>query len=155
MAAAFQRIHGSSEMPKLDLAIRMEPGERVSWDGAFWRIINVGDHIISLLSVSGALTELPRETFDRLLSVGRFQNPTAEALPFSETAKILSGAGEADLREANRRFDFVKAHMRGEPTAAPARSIMPRWAAASSAASRWASPMGRRRLPARMPAPGR
>ena len=123
MAAAFQRIHGSSEMPKLDLAIRMEPGERVSWDGAFWRIINVGDHIISLLSVSGALTELPRETFDRLLSVGRFQNPTAEALPFSETAKILSGAGEADLREANRRFDFVKAHMRGEPTAAPARTL--------------------------------
>src|SRR5439155_24183151 len=123
IAAAFQRIHGVAGAARLDSAIRMEPGERVSWDGTIWRIINVGDHIISLLSVSGALTELPREAFDRLLSTERFQNPAAAELPFSGTGRILSSASEADLKEANRRFDLVKAHICGEPAVAPARTL--------------------------------
>lgn len=48
----------------------MAPGEPVSWDGAMWRIVNVGDHTISLLGVSGALTELPRAELQDILPVG-------------------------------------------------------------------------------------
>jgi transposase InsO family protein len=85
--------------------------------------VNVGDRNISLLGVNGALTELPRDTFDRLLSVGSLKNAAAGSPQLSEATRILSGANEADLREANRRFDLVRKHINGERLSVPVRTI--------------------------------
>jgi putative transposase len=123
MSAAFRRIDGSVHAATPKVGIKIEPGAPVWWDGTAWRIVNVGDQNISLLGVSGALTELPREAFDRLLSVGSFKNAAAESPQLSEAARILSGASEADLREANRRFDLVKRHISGEHLSMSARTI--------------------------------
>ncbi len=123
LAAAFRRINGPPSATTTALGMGVEPGQSVSWDGTGWRIVNVGDSSISLLGVNGALTELPRETFDRLLSSGSLKNAAAGAPPLSEAARILSGAGESDLREANKRFDFVQRHINGEPLSVPARTI--------------------------------
>lgn len=41
-AAAFQRINGPPDATKMDLRIKVEPGQPVSWDGTAWRIVNVG-----------------------------------------------------------------------------------------------------------------
>ena len=117
IAAAFQRIHGAAGTARLDSAIRMEPGERVSWDGTIWRIINVGDHIISLLSVSGALTELPREAFDRLLSTERFQNPAATELPFSGAGRITRQRRVGRLRTDRRLYSGVRSSGDSSPAA--------------------------------------
>ena len=123
LAAAFRRINGSPIAATTALGIRVEPGQSVSWDGTAWRIVNVGDSNISLLGANGALTELPRETLDRLLSSGSLKNAAAGAPPLSEAARILNGASEADLREANKRFDLVKRHINGEPLSVSARTI--------------------------------
>lgn len=120
---ALRRINGSLNAAPTGLGIKLQLGESLSWDGAAWRIVNVGDNNISLLGVSGELTELPRETLDRLLSAGSIKNASASALPLSEAAKILSGANEADLREANRRFDLVKGHVNGQHPPGPPRTI--------------------------------
>jgi putative transposase len=123
IATAFRQIHGALNPAMRGLAIKIEPGEPVSWDGTVWRIVNVGDRMISLLGVNGVLTELPRQTFDTLLSAGRLKNPVAATAPFSETAKILSGASERDLREANRRYDLVKSHINGEQVPVSGRTL--------------------------------
>lgn len=123
LAVALRRINGSLNAAPTGLGIKLQLGESLSWDGAAWRIVNVGDNNISLLGVSGELTELPRETLDRLLSAGSIKNASASALPLSEAAKILSGANEADLREANRRFDLVKGHVNGQHPPGPPRTI--------------------------------
>jgi hypothetical protein len=114
MSAAIRRIDGSLRAATGKVEIAVEPGAPVSWDGTEWRIVNVGDRNISLLGVNGALTELPRDTFDRLLSVGSLKNAAAGSPQLSEATRILSGANEADLREANRRFDLVRKHINGE-----------------------------------------
>jgi putative transposase len=123
LAAAFRLINGSSIATTTPLGISAEPGQSVSWDGTPWRIVNVGDSNISLLGANSALTELPRETFDRLLSSGALKNAAAGATTLSDAARILNGASETDLRDANRRFDLVKRHINGESLSVPARTI--------------------------------
>lgn len=123
VAVAYQCIGGSPNAARPGQEIDTVPGESVSWDGTVWRIVNVGDQLISLLGENGALTELPHETFDRLLAAGRLDSSARSALASSDTAKILSGASEADLREANRRFDLVKRHMAGEQLTVSARTL--------------------------------
>ncbi|MGH9631272.1 MAG: hypothetical protein ACRD7E_23450 [Bryobacteraceae bacterium] len=114
VAAAFHRISGAPPAARSGRQTNMVPGEVFSWDGAIWRIVNVGDQLISLLGENGALTELPCETLDRLIAAGRLDSSARGTLASSDRAQILSGASEADLREANRRFDLVKRHMSGE-----------------------------------------
>jgi putative transposase len=114
VAAAFHHISGAPTAATPGRQINIEPGEAVSWDGTVWRIVNVGDQFISLLGENGGLTELPCETLDRLIAAGRLDSSARGALASSDRAQILSGASEADLREANRRFDLVKRHMSGE-----------------------------------------
>lgn len=123
MSSAFRRIDGSPHAVTGKVEIAIEPGAPVSWDGTEWRIVNVGDRNISLLGVNGALTELPRDTFDRLLSVESLKNAAAGSPQLSEATRILSGANEADLREANRRFDLVRKHINGERLSVPVRTI--------------------------------
>jgi hypothetical protein len=123
VAAAFHHISGAPTAATPGRQINIEPGEAVSWDGTVWRIVNVGDQFISLLGENGKLTELPRETLDRLIAVGRLDSSARGALASSERAQILSGASEADLREANRRFDLVKRHMSGEPLPVSKRTL--------------------------------
>lgn len=123
VAAAYQRITGSPNAGKPGQAINIVPGESVSWDGNIWLIVNVGDQIISLLGENGVLTELPRETFDRLLLGGRLESSARCTPASSERAKILSAASEADLREANRRFDLVTRNRSGEKQLVSARTL--------------------------------
>ena len=123
VAAAFHHISGAPTAATPGRQINIEPGEAVSWDGTVWRIVNVGDQFISLLGENGGLTELPCETLDRLIAAGRLDSSARGALASSDRAQILSGASEADLREANRRFDLVKRHMSGEPLTVSERTL--------------------------------
>ena len=123
VAAAFHNISGARPDARPGRQINIVAGEAVSWDGTVWRIVNVGDQLISLLGEDGALTELPCETLERLIVAGRLDSSARGRLGSSDRAQILSGASEADLREANRRFDLVKRHMSGEQLPVPQRTL--------------------------------
>lgn len=123
VAAAFRNTSGAPPDARLGREIKIVPGEAVSWDGTVWRIVNVGDQLISLLGEDGALTELPCDTLERLIAAGRLDSSARVRLGSSDRAQILSGASEADLREANRRVDLVKRHMSGEQLPVPERTL--------------------------------
>lgn len=124
---AFRRIEGY-----LNAEIRTEPGSAVSWDGVPWRIVNVGDHDVSLLGTGGVLTELAHDTFNRLLAAGSVKSAATKP-QLSDAVGVLASACESDLREANRRFDLVKRRINGEQVAVPSRTIRS-WAALYRAA---------------------
>lgn len=42
------------------------PGTNVIWDGKPWKVVNLGEHAISILS-EGNLVELQKETFERMV----------------------------------------------------------------------------------------
>ena len=65
-----------------------------------------------------SLIEIPRTQFERLVTTGRINMARAEASGLHpEAQRRLIEASQADLREANRRAELVRARLRG---AAPA-----------------------------------
>jgi putative transposase len=80
-----------------------------------WRVLNLGDKTISLLGEDEAFTELPVAIFEQLNKEGHIRGSPAESGPECRPeVAALATASEGDLSVANRRFDAVLYHLRGE-----------------------------------------
>jgi len=93
------------------------PDGTLEWDGKAWRIANVGNNLISLVGEQQSFVELPLDTFETLVVEGRLKAVSSRAAPTlnAEAVKRIAEANENDLRVANRRFELVSRHLRGEP----------------------------------------
>jgi putative transposase len=93
-------------------------GQTITWDGNIRAIVNVGETSVALSDELQSLIEIPRTQFERLVTTGRINGARAEASGLHLEAQCqLIKASQADLREANRRADLVRARLRGSQPA--------------------------------------
>jgi putative transposase len=93
-------------------------GQTITWDGNIRAIVNVGETSVALSDELQSLIEIPRTQFERLVTTGRIHGGPAEASGLHlDAQRRLIEASPADLREANRRADLVRARLRGAPPA--------------------------------------
>jgi putative transposase len=90
-------------------------GASVMWDGKGWMIVNDGNKNISLMATNGDLIELPRNTFEGLIKVGKITSLDKPQLPSAsaeEVQKILA-SDKTDLKEALKRYTAIKPYLEG------------------------------------------
>jgi putative transposase len=117
-------------------------GRKITWDGREWRMANVGDTTVSLVSEAGAFVEVPFSAFQTLAAHGALKGlvayPVAAIAP--EALELLSKASDQDLTVANSRCRIVRGHLGnglpdGEHDSVPPRTVR-RWTARYRAAER-------------------
>jgi putative transposase len=90
-------------------ACMVAPGSVVTWDSRPWKILNVGQTIVSLLGENQVVSEIPLAALEELVKAGRIlgvqQNRTSA--PSGEVLERISGASETELRRANDRYKWV------------------------------------------------
>lgn len=102
----------AEDFPHTPVALAV--GQTIIWDGNIRAIVNVGETSVALSDVEQSLIEIPRTQFERLVTTGRINGTRAEAPGLHpEAQRRLIEASQADLREANRRAELVRAHLRG------------------------------------------
>jgi transposase InsO family protein len=108
-------------------------GKAVTWDSRPWKILNVGQTMVSLLGEGEAVSELPVAAFEQLVKTGRILGAQLNepALPNQDALKFISRSSEAELRRANDRCKWVRRFLQGdvsgnEKTPVPARTLR-RW----------------------------
>ncbi len=97
------------------LPITIAIGTSVMWDDKVWVIVNDGNKNISLLATSGELIELPRDTFEGLIKVGKItglDDPQPASASAEEVQKILTSDKE-DLEKALERYYRIKPYLWG------------------------------------------
>jgi putative transposase len=91
-------------------------GQAIAWDGNIRTIVNVGETSVALSDTGQSLIDIPRSQFEQLAKAGRISGVRTETAGLHpEAQRRLIGASQADLREANRRAELVRARLRGEP----------------------------------------
>jgi putative transposase len=91
-------------------------GTTLIWDGHLWKVVNVGNTTIGLLSEGQDLVELPLMTFENLVQQKKIELDS-EDLKISTRSNVLeqiSRASERDLRIANCRSEFLRRHLQDE-----------------------------------------
>jgi len=114
-ALAYRRIEHPPGREARSPFVRCAPGAAILWDGRVSTIVNSGEKTVSLLGEDRAFTEIPVETFERLVKDGRITGAEPKLPPGSETFRLLSAASEDELTEANHRFEVVRRRLSGEP----------------------------------------
>ncbi|MGH6628256.1 MAG: hypothetical protein ACREB3_00830 [Burkholderiales bacterium] len=96
--------------------ITLAVGQIIIWDGNIRTIVNVGETSVALSDVEQSLIEIPRTQFEQLVITGRIDGARAEASGLHpEAQRRLIEASQADLAEANRRAELVRARLRDLP----------------------------------------
>jgi transposase InsO family protein len=97
-------------------SVTLAVGKMIIWDGAPWRILNLGETLVALIGDGGALSEVPRLHFENLVKKGSIVGITAnsEIMTHPEISRRLEVATEEDFQMANRRVELVRAHLSGE-----------------------------------------
>jgi len=91
------------------------PGAALLWDDRAWKIVNVGNTMVSLLAEGGSLVELPQAAVESLVSEGRIVQPAANREGHQKLSDQLLRASEDDLKVANQRTEIVRRHLSGSP----------------------------------------
>lgn len=104
---------------------------RLLWDGRLCTLLNLGQTTTTLQPETGALVEIPRTDFVRLIDTGKITVPHAPgassflALP-ADVQRVWSAASERDLEIATQRYQAL--HTTTTTSAVPARTLRS-WAA--------------------------
>lgn len=111
--AAFAARTDASGKTQFISPSRLQCGSAFVWDARLWRVINVGDTSIGLLSERREMAELPMAAFDTLVQQKSIQMvPEYPGKAFEATAlERLSKASESDLRTANFRAGLVNRYL--------------------------------------------
>lgn len=114
-ATAYQNLLQISAPPRLDVPhfVKMTVGSSLQWNGRGWRIVNVGETIISLVSEDKAVTELPIVAFEKLVQETRIVGLTLDT-PHNihpEAEKRIAQAHKLCLAEANYRCEIVRSYL--------------------------------------------
>lgn len=110
------------------------PATPLAWDGRLWMIERLAD-VVQLRPEVGELLTLPRAEFEYLQQEGSlWVVDSASPSPITpEVRQILEHASPRAQQEANRRLTQMLVYARGEPIAAPRRSVQRWWRAYRSA----------------------
>jgi putative transposase len=84
------------------------------WDGKTWEIANIGLTTVALLSPDKKIVQLTLENFNEFLKNGDFLFTPSPYQNQAEANKILEGASELEIREANRRYQIIFPCLQGE-----------------------------------------
>jgi len=89
---------------------RLDVGCVLTWDGANWKVINVGQNIVSLLRDDSTLTDVPMTVLEALVKEGRinWSRPADGDGDKSPIIQILSQASVDALRTANQRAELIR-----------------------------------------------
>lgn len=84
-------------------------GSTVTWDNRPWKVVNIGETAVGLLSEDQQLTELPRAVIETLICKNRIQvtSPVSGRGSNSAACDRLSRARESDLHVANQRARMI------------------------------------------------
>ncbi len=95
--------------PQLLSPAALQCGNAVTWDGRLWKVANVGNTSIGLLSEDQKLAELPLAAFEALVTQKRIELAPGDLRKASESRVLerLLRASENDLRIANHRCGFI------------------------------------------------
>lgn len=115
-AAAYSHLMQAAT-PIAPKSVDISAGNLVQWDGAGWKIANVGETQIGLIGENNSFTEIPRAVFEELVIEGRITGVRFDDVPdvHPEIRHRLAQASQEDFAEANRRAAVVRAHIKGEP----------------------------------------
>lgn len=124
------------EIPRASPAAVLESipdaGSALRWNGRPWEIVNVSTDKVSLLGGDLAVVELPRPAFEQIIREHSITGASDTQMRSANTELLqhILKASEAELRQANRRYDCVCQFMEGndEGLSVPARTLR-RWAA--------------------------
>lgn len=124
-----------SEIPRASPASALEltpdAGSAIRWNGRPWKVVNVSTDKVSLLGDDLPILELPRPAFEQLIKEHSITSASGAQLCSAKTELLqhILKASEAELRQANRRYDCVCRFLEGnEGLSVPARTLR-RWAA--------------------------
>ena len=92
---------------------KLQCGNTLIWDTRLWRVINVGNTSIGLLSEDEKMAELPMAAFDSLVQKKRMQMVHEDPRKAFEANVLerLSKASERDLQTANYRAGLVNRYL--------------------------------------------
>jgi len=82
-------------------------GSTVTWDGHQWKVVNLGETTVSLLSDDQRLTELPLHLLESLISQNRICVISSGDTSGSIIYERISRARESDLHIANQRARVI------------------------------------------------
>lgn len=99
--------------PQLISLSRLQCGSTLIWDIRLWRVINIGNTSIGLLSEDEKVAELPMAAFDSLVQQKRIEMVPEDPRKAFEANILerLSKASETDLRTANCRVGLVNRYL--------------------------------------------
>jgi putative transposase len=103
------RVDNAGPLP----LVRLAAGSSVTWDSRVWKIVNLGERVASLVGEDGAFTEIPNETFEKLVRESRISSAEPNTTSESQAFQFLSTASEDDLKVANRRYALVQHRLNG------------------------------------------
>ena len=88
-------------------------GRKITWDGRRWRLVNLGETTVSLLSDEGTVVEVPFPAFQTLAASGALQGLAScrEDSVDPEVLELLSKASDRELTVANSRCLIVRSHL--------------------------------------------
>lgn len=84
------------------------------WDGQIWHVVNVGTTIISLLSESSQIIQLPNNEFKKLIELQKFKALSDETKISENIHSYLKHASVDDCIEASRRYSIIAPYLQGE-----------------------------------------
>jgi transposase InsO family protein len=88
-------------------------GHTLLWDSRFWKVVNVGNTSVGLLSEDRKLAELPMTALEVMLHERKIELAPDDLKNVSEVAILgrLSNASENDFRIANWRSEFITRYL--------------------------------------------
>jgi len=134
LASQVPSAASSAARPSQHLALTANM--RLLWDGHLFTLLNLGQTTTTLRPETGALVEIPRTDFVRLIDTGTITVPRVPsassfvALP-ADVQRVWSTASERDLEMATRRYQAL--HTTATASGVPARTLRS-WAARFRAA---------------------
>jgi putative transposase len=95
--------------PQTSFITTFHCGSTVTWDSRLWKVVNIGESSVGLLSEDQQLTELPRPVIETLICKNRMQvtSPATGRGSNSAACARLSRARESDLHVANQRARMI------------------------------------------------
>jgi putative transposase len=101
---------------RLTPTVNFSPSSVIQWDGKGWIVVNIGERKIGLIGEDNTFAEIPIPAFEKLVREGTITGVAAEpsSTIHSEAKKRIEQADKNDYKEANRKFEIVRAFMSGE-----------------------------------------
>lgn len=131
----------SGVVPSTANTVTVKQNALITWDGRTYRITNLGDHFIWLLSPDNDPVEIPVQQFEALIRQQKIVGVKTEkgngevSTARADASLRLSSADPEDLERANQRLTQLQEYWAGkEPRSASEARQLRRWGAAFKSA---------------------